>query len=544
VTVTPETNQSGTATITVSVSDGAATTTDTFVLTVNALNDPPNAVDETANADEGGPNVTIDVLANDTYVDGNAFAIANNTQPQSGEGSVTCSNTNCTYTPSANFNGTTSFIYAVDDGAGGTDTATVTVNVATTNDAPEAHNDSYTTAEDTLLTVNAATGVLDNDTDLDDLLGPLTTLTAAVVNEPDNGTLTLNANGSFTYAPDANYNGTDSFTYRANDGALNSSLATVTIDVTPVNDAPDFQLPASPNQTVNEDAGTQTVAGFANNISAGPANESSQVVSFAVNTDNSALFSNQPTISPSGTLSYTPAPNANGTANVTVRARDDGGTANDGDDESAPRTFAITVNAVNDIPTLTLNVNGAASASEGQTKTFSFTVTDPDPGGFTIKSGFPDCGNSGVFVSGSLTTTPTGGNFECRFPDGPAEPTVRVRVSDLQGELSNIATQNVTVADVAPTMTISGPSKAKWGQTKTFTFAITDPGEDTFDFAASYPSCGTGAILVSENMDSHGGSFKCKFIQLAKSTLAVRVEDLDGGLSNMASWQVTVKKKK
>jgi hypothetical protein len=229
---------------------------------------------------------------------------------------------------------------------------------------------------------------------------------------------------------------------------------------------------------------------------------------------------------------------------VTVRARDDGGTANDGDDESAPRTFAITVNAVNDIPTLTLNVNGAASASEGQTKTFSFTVTDPDPGGFTIKSGFPDCGNSGVFVSGSLTTTPTGGNFECRLPDGPAEPTVRVRVSDLQGELSNIATQNVTVADVAPTMTISGPSKAKWGQTKTFTFAITDPGEDTFDFAASYPSCGTGAILVSENMDSHGGSFKCKFIQLAKSTLAVRVEDLDGGLSNMASWQVTVKKKK
>jgi large repetitive protein len=251
VTVTPEPNRSGTATITVSVSDGAATTTDTFVLTVNALNDPPNAVDDTANADEGGSNVTIDVLANDTYVDGNAFAIANNTQPQSGEGSVTCSNTNCTYTPSANFNGTTSFIYAVDDGAGGTDTATVTVNVATTNDTPEAHNDSYTTAEDTLLTVNAATGVLDNDTDLDDLLGPLTTLTAAVVNEPDNGTLTLNANGSFTYAPDANYNGTDSFTYRANDGALNSSLATVTIDVTPVNDAPDFQLPASPNQTVN-----------------------------------------------------------------------------------------------------------------------------------------------------------------------------------------------------------------------------------------------------------------------------------------------------
>ena len=134
--------------------------------------------------------------------------------------------------------------------------------------------------------------------------------------------------------------------------------------------------------------------------------------------------------------------------------------------------------------------------------------------------------------------------FECRYPDGPAESTVRVRVSDLQGEISNIATQNLTVADVASTITMSGLSKVKQGQTKTFTFAITDPGEETFDFAAGYPSCGTGAVLVGENMGADSGSFQCKFVKPGKPTLAVGVEDLDGGPSNMASWRAKVVKKR
>ena len=90
----------------------------------------------------------------------------------------------------------------------------------------------YSTNEDTPLTV-AAPGVLGNDTDVD---GP--TLTAVLVTGPAHGTLTLNADGSFTYTPAANYNGPDSFTYKANDGIADRNVATVTITVTAVNDAP------------------------------------------------------------------------------------------------------------------------------------------------------------------------------------------------------------------------------------------------------------------------------------------------------------------
>jgi hypothetical protein len=79
-----------------------------------------------------------------------------------------------------------------------------------TNNAPVAANDSYTTAEDTPLTV-AAPGVLSNDTDADG-----DTLTAVKVTDPSHGSVTLNSNGSFTYTPTASYTGSDSFTYKAN----------------------------------------------------------------------------------------------------------------------------------------------------------------------------------------------------------------------------------------------------------------------------------------------------------------------------------------
>lgn len=100
------------------------------------------------------------------------------------------------------------------------------------NTAPTAVNDSYSTHEDTTLNVGAP-GVLNNDTDAQN-----NTLTAALVSSPTKGNLTFNSNGSFTYVPNANANGTDSFTYRANDGSLNSNTATVTITINSVNDAP------------------------------------------------------------------------------------------------------------------------------------------------------------------------------------------------------------------------------------------------------------------------------------------------------------------
>ena len=119
-----------------------------------------------------------------------------------------------------------------------------------TNQAPVATDDAYSTAEDTPVTV-AAPGVLGNDSDPDS-----TTLTAAVVTGPSHGTLTLNPNGSFTYTPAANSNDTVTFTYRASDGTAQSNLATVTITVTAVNDAPMVTVAAGGACGTNDRSGT------------------------------------------------------------------------------------------------------------------------------------------------------------------------------------------------------------------------------------------------------------------------------------------------
>src|SRR5262249_22120237 len=160
------------------------------------------------------------------------------------------------------------------------------------------------------------------------------------------GSVSLNSDGSFTYTPASNYNGADSFRYVIFDGTTLSSITTVSLTVTAANDAPSFTKGA--NQSVLEDAAAQTVNGWATGISPGPADESGQSVDFIVTNNNNALFSVQPALDSSGNLTYTPAANANGTATVSVRAHDDGGTANGGSDLSAAQTFTIAITAVDD----------------------------------------------------------------------------------------------------------------------------------------------------------------------------------------------------
>ena len=180
------------------------------------------------------------VLANDSDVDGDGLhaVVASGTthgdDAERGDGSFT-------YTPAANYYGADSFSYKAPDAALDSNVATVSIVVNPVNDAPVAANDSYSTNEDTQLTVEIAASVLGNDSDVDG-----DSLHAVLVSSPSHGTLVLNANGSFTYAPAANYNGTDSFTYKASDGMASSNVATVTITVTAVNDAPTAQ-----NQSVS-----------------------------------------------------------------------------------------------------------------------------------------------------------------------------------------------------------------------------------------------------------------------------------------------------
>ncbi|MEL6765504.1 MAG: cadherin-like domain-containing protein, partial [Cyanobacteria bacterium J06607_6] len=182
-----------------------------------------------------------------TDADGDDLSAAIAAAPSNGTAELNA-NGSFTYTPNSGFSGDDSFTYTADDGNGGTAEATVTVTVEgdTTppppvNTAPEAGDDSYSTAFDTALTIAADAGVLSTDSDADG-----DTLTAALAAGPANGSVEVSGDGSFVYTPNAGFSGDDSFTYTADDGNGGTAEATVTVTVEgdttpppPVNTAPE-----------------------------------------------------------------------------------------------------------------------------------------------------------------------------------------------------------------------------------------------------------------------------------------------------------------
>jgi hypothetical protein len=149
-----------------------------------------------------------------------------------------------------------------------------------------------------------------------------------------------------TPLPDAH--GTAQITLTVTDGDGESTTTQFLLTVNSVNDAPSFTKGS--DQSVRQNAGPQTVAGWAGSIKTGPDEEAGQTVRFLVTNDHAALFATPPAIAADGTLTFTPAANASGSATVTVVLQDDGGTANGGVDQSAAQTFTIASSFVNDAP--------------------------------------------------------------------------------------------------------------------------------------------------------------------------------------------------
>src|SRR5690606_21262082 len=227
-----------------------------------------------------------------------------------------------------------------------------------------------------------ATGISDGDPELTQ------TLTFNVSN--DNNSLFLvqpdisNA-GVLTYPPAANANGSATVTVTVSDDGscvapnVNTSAAqTFTITVNAINDVPAFTKGA--DQTVNEDAGAQTVTGWATGISDGDP-DLTQTLTFNVSNDNNALFLVQPAISNAGVLTYTPAANANGSAIVTVTLSDDGSGVAPNVNTSAAQTFTITVNAINDAPAFTKGADQTVNEEAGAQTVVGWAtgISDGDP---------------------------------------------------------------------------------------------------------------------------------------------------------------------
>ncbi|MEA4921060.1 MAG: tandem-95 repeat protein, partial [Clostridiaceae bacterium] len=337
-TYQPDPDYNGTDTFTYTVSDEqGGTDTATVTITIAAVNDAPEAGDDVVTATEDiAKNINAtDLLVNDTDVDLDTLTVTGVSSASANGGTVSLSGGVVTYTPKANYNGTDTFTYTVSDGQGGTDTATVTITIAAVNDTPEAGDDTASVNEDGTVQISKL-GLLANDIDVD--LDELSF--DALISDVAHGALTLSGDGMYyTYAPDMDYNGLDSFTYQVRDGHGGTATGTVTITITPMNDMPSFTIGA--NKAAGVGTGAATYTGWATGISAGPANESGQTLSFWLSGYDTSLFSVLPEISRTGDLTFTPSPTNTGTAVITVTLSDDGGTP--GMDTSDTQTFNIKI---------------------------------------------------------------------------------------------------------------------------------------------------------------------------------------------------------
>jgi VCBS repeat-containing protein len=217
-----------------------------MTVTIGALpvNVPPVAVPDrlTVPEDRTLIGAAPGLLANDIDLDGDPLTARLVTGPSHGTLALAADGS-YRYVPAANYSGGDSFTYRADDGSAASPPALVSVTVTPVNDAPVAVLDSYSVAQDSTL-VQPAPGVLANDHDVD---GPL--LAAQLVSQPIRGSVTLLANGSFTYAPDAGFSGVDTFQYRDSDGMATSAPATVRITVTPAPAATPTPPGATPGAT-------------------------------------------------------------------------------------------------------------------------------------------------------------------------------------------------------------------------------------------------------------------------------------------------------
>ena len=456
-TYTPSAGFLGTDAFTYQAADAARLSeTATVTITVVPPNAPPVADDDAADV-LSGQTVQIDVLDGDTDPDGDPLTVVAVTQPANGTAAIVAGGAAVRYTASAAFAGTDAFTYTVSDGNGGTDTGTVTVRVTRPPVAPTAGGDAYSTPEDAVLTAPPP-GVLAND---DDANGDA--LTALLETDVSDGTLALRADGSFTYTPDPDFNGTDTFTYRASDGALSSEPATVTITVTPVNDAPTAQPDV---YSTPED--TPLVVGAADGVLENDTDPDDDDLTAVLVSD---VSDGTLTLAADGSFAYTPDDDFDGQDAFTYRA-------SDGALDSPPTTVTITVGGTNDPP---VAVDDDPTTPEDRAVTVDVLAndTDADDDDLTVLS---------VTQPANGEVVRTEGGAEVRYtpdPDFNGTDTFRYTASDGNGGTAT-ATVTVTVTPVndPPVFTSEPDTTATENVRYAYVVTARDPDGDDLTFAA------------------------------------------------------------
>ena len=321
------------------------------------------------------------VLANDSDADGDPLTaslvsdVSHGTLVLNADGSFA-------YTPAAHYNGSDSFTYKANDGAADSNTATVNITVDAVNDVPVAVDDEYGVPGDTTLVVEAP-GVLENDSDADG-----NTLSSVLVSTTSHGSLTLNLDGSFTYTPVASYDGSDSFTYKANDGTADSNTVTVSINVHAVNHPP---VAVDDDYSTSQDTALEIPAWLGV-----LANDTDQDGDYLIAVLVSNASHGTAALNSDGVFTYVPDAGFTGTDSFTYKASDELADSN-------VATVTITVNAVNHEPVAADDEYGVPSDT---------TLVVDAPGVLENDSDVDDDTLSSVLVNttshGSLTLNPDG----------------------------------------------------------------------------------------------------------------------------------------
>ncbi|MGI3095263.1 tandem-95 repeat protein [Vibrio diabolicus] len=407
---TPAENFNGNATISYTISDGELEDEAQVSVTVNSVNDAPIALND-ATITEEDTSVTIDVLPNDTDIDGDALSIESASVP-SDQGQVEIIDGKLVFTPTENFNGDAEITYTVTDGAL-TDEATVKVTVNAVNDTPvvESSIADQTLAEDfTPYTIDLNTAF----SDVDNVDGEL----SFSVSGNSNVNVSIE-NGIATISPTADWNGSETLTFTATDLSGESVSQTVNFTVAPVADI------VADKTTVVEDTPT-IIKVLGNDTFEGD----DKVVSLDT---NNGPANGTVSVNPDGSVTYTPSDNYHGTDSFTYIVTSGG--------VSESTTVNVDVTPVNDAP---VAKDDTATTQEDTAVTIDVLPNDTDVDGdkFSIQSAsVPEAQGKVEIVDGKLVFTPAE-NF-----NGGAEITYTVT----DGSLNDQATVNVTVNAVNDT---------------------------------------------------------------------------------------------
>ena len=543
---TPSSNFNGSDSFTYKAYDGAleSGTSSTVSITVSPVNDVPVlATTQTVSTSEDNAlnfNLT---TGTDVDLDTLSYIIVSN--PASGNLSCTGgTSTDCTYTPAANYNGSTTFTYKVNDGSLDSGISTVTVNISSVNDAPTlAATQSVSTAEDTLKSFSLTAGA---DTEND-------TLSYIVVSTTSNGTLscTEGTSRACDYTPSLNFNGTDTFTYKVNDGSLDSTINTVTITVTPVNDAPVKAV----NQSIatNED----TVKNFTLNSGSDVEGDSLTYI-IVGNTTNGAISCT------AQACTYTPSANYNGSDSFTYKV-------NDGSlDSVANTTVSITVNSINDRPVMAANQTFNTDDNVSLSLTLSSaTDIDGDTLGYKIISA-PSNGS----LTGCISTGSYGTDLTCTY-DANANfngvDTFTFIANDGTIDAASVETVTINVTDkTAPAAPALALSSDLYTNSTATTYTASTCADNAAIFfnestkpasgAAGWQACNTTASShtftlastaqgihsvkawskdTNENVSNTATSIDITYDTVLPSMTLVDPVALKGGASNTLNWTTT-----